>query len=1123
MVLSIATIYENAQTPWEPVLTATERDCLLLGRLVERTHLVLKEAQTSTNAARDDTAKLLRAIRDLSKAVRVCTQYVEALNCRGRLDMLLASASVSMDLQDRILDLTEAVDALNACKPKCAADVQEHFEFVGAQLQKARIMGDSGIEQMLHSLLREVTLRHMHCGDTKLLNKLLDQLAGLLTGSEDQPALVVAEAETLRACAAAEMDPVQAFFMVQVAEVLGERYQRKAKEKNRPSAVQLPRLRVPVRSSQTGSPPQEQPLQHAISAWVMLPPDLFSSPRTSSEGASAQPGSPLQWWGDRRSSRSLLTLGEQAAVHTQERLMRIPSTAVLEKVLSGGVRESAGILTPTIMSPPRTPRLHSSHSMGAFFVSSTSAVPDTVFDDSITLEQLGETWPDDVTVLAKVLDQKDPVTRHVAATVLALGADHDPAVREQLCQAGVINTLVGMLGAWEEALAADAAQLLRFLAREAPARAEMRESGAVPALLLLIQRGTDATVEAATRCLANVICDSEMSSAAAATAGAVAMLVAMLRCGRDCLEQVAAAALANMLKGSPHRQSLAIQAGALKALVTLLHSGSITSQTVAARALAPLVLSDSNKRDVVRDGVVPLLTKMLDNALDGVQVGGAVAIAGLAANSEEIQAEIGRTGCIQRLVSLLEDGSAAAVQAAADALASLAGWTENQGSIIAAGALPTLLLRMTDGSPGMRSAAARCLRNVTASASKEIKSVVAHNGGAKACIDLLSEDTPSKLSELALNILWNLAFRSEANRNQLGRLGVVPPLVGILMRGSSTGALRQQAARLLASVISQHQENHHEAVSKGAIVPLVAMLSGSDADKAAAAHALSILAAQEGSHEAMAAAQTLPALLAALHQTQDAEAGDAIVRALGNRVCSQTCLPERTVTGACQQASPRLQAMLASPSASSRQAAVVAAGNLACHGQETQKSLMEAGVLPELVGLLAASFSTAERLEAAHALSSITAGNAEVAHAVVDLQPLPHLVALLTLPDLSAQTAAAMCLAELSEQCHMQEEIADSGILPKLVQLVQEGGADGQEAAARILCTLVTDPSLKEEMLSLDCAPAVLTLLEVGSAHGHGLAVDLLQSLDDDSFTIPLPYSSPSPSTDFLSGEVSRC
>ena len=66
----------------------------------------------------------------------------------------------------------------------------------------------------------------------------------------------------------------------------------------------------------------------------------------------------------------------------------------------------------------------------------------------------------------------------------------------------------------------------------------MGDAGAVPALLLLIQRGTDATVEAATRCLANVMCDSEPTAAAAADAGAIAMLVVMLRCGRDCLAQV---------------------------------------------------------------------------------------------------------------------------------------------------------------------------------------------------------------------------------------------------------------------------------------------------------------------------------------------------------------------------------------------------------------------------------------------------------------------------------------------------------------------------------------------------------------------------------------------------------
>lgn len=93
---------------------------------------------------------------------------------------------------------------------------------------------------------------------------------------------------------------------------------------------------------------------------------------------------------------------------------------------------------------------------------------------------------------------------------------------------------------------------------------------------------------------------------------------------------------------------------------------------------------------------------------------------------------------------------------------------------------------------------------------------------------------------------------------------------------------------------------------------------------------------------------------------------------------------------------------------------------------------LHAGVLPELVGLLASTASMPERLEAAHALSSIAAGNADVAHAVVELQPLPHLLALLMTPDLSAQSAAAMCLAELTEQCHMQvRNLIDLVHLPK--------------------------------------------------------------------------------------------
>ena len=68
-------------------------------------------------------------------------------------------------------------------------------------------------------------------------------------------------------------------------------------------------------------------------------------------------------------------------------------------------------------------------------------------------------------------------------------------------------------------------------------RSIIREAGAVPALLLLMQRGTDSTVEAATRALTNLLCDSEPAAAAAAASGAVALLVAMRGCGREALAQ----------------------------------------------------------------------------------------------------------------------------------------------------------------------------------------------------------------------------------------------------------------------------------------------------------------------------------------------------------------------------------------------------------------------------------------------------------------------------------------------------------------------------------------------------------------------------------------------------------
>ena len=120
---------------------------------------------------------------------------------------------------------------------------------------------------------------------------------------------------------------------LQVADLLAERYQRKAEAADQAAALGLPRLRVPLRTSLQGSSSSSEPLHQPISSWAMLPPDLFSSPRTSSDGMVSPQASPHVWWGDRRCSRSILTLGEQAEVHTQVCWPRL--------ILSNGVLHQA--------------------------------------------------------------------------------------------------------------------------------------------------------------------------------------------------------------------------------------------------------------------------------------------------------------------------------------------------------------------------------------------------------------------------------------------------------------------------------------------------------------------------------------------------------------------------------------------------------------------------------------------------------------------------------------------------------------------------------------------------------------------------------------------------------------
>lgn len=97
--------------------------------------------------------------------------------------------------------------------------------------------------------------------------------------------------------------------------------------------------------------------------------------------------------------------------------------------------------------------------------------------------------------------------------------------------------------------------------------------------------------------------------------------------------------------------------------------------------------------------------------------------------------------------------------------------------------------------------------------------------------------------------------------------------------------------------------------------------------------------------------------------------------------------------------------------------------------------LFAAGIIPALVNLLGTAYSVSERLEAAHALSSLaSAGNATVASRIVDKGALPLLAAMLDCTELAARHSAVLCLAELVD--HPELRVSSIGCNAIWVQLL---------------------------------------------------------------------------------------
>lgn len=275
---------------------------------------------------------------------------------------------------------------------------------------------------------------------------------------------------------------------------------------------------------------------------------------------------------------------------------------------------------------------------------------------------------------------------------------------------------------------------------------------------------------------------------------------------------------------------------------------------------------------------------------------------------------------------------------------------------------------------------------------------------------MLSGSDGDAAQKAAAGALWNLAYKSEDNRNVIRNAGAIPPLVRLLKSYQPEG-MRREAARAISNLSCNNHANQVAIAASGAIPPLVHLLqSGTPCSVEAAARALSNLALQDENQADIAAAGAVPALLQLMSTGPDA-CQEAAVRAYGNVIVNNH---HAAVAMTAPRAIPLLKEMLGRDGKRTLQLeAARALGNLACLGASVQADIVASGVVATLIKMLDSGHE-ATRESAACTLWDISYDNDLARRAVVTGNGVPYLVQALLFGCAGTKEAAASTLMELA-------------------------------------------------------------------------------------------------------------
>lgn len=260
---------------------------------------------------------------------------------------------------------------------------------------------------------------------------------------------------------------------------------------------------------------------------------------------------------------------------------------------------------------------------------------------------------------------------------------------------------------------------LANLALEDEGQKSLNEGKAIAPIVHLAS-SPDASMQCnAARALANLAFCFEANELDIVTAGGISPLLTLASDLSDVhTRQEAVAALANLAR-NPHNQREIVECGALSPLCTAMRSRDPELLRQGARCLANLSLNKENERDLVDSKVGGILIGILITALsndsdeaDDIKRLAAMALANLAAYPA-LQLQLVADGILEPMNKLLSSGNEDVELQAARCLASLSQHEENKSSIVRHVGIANFIQLARHRSEDHQICAAMCLANLS--------------------------------------------------------------------------------------------------------------------------------------------------------------------------------------------------------------------------------------------------------------------------------------------------------------------------------------------------------------------------------------------------------------------------